>query len=181
MLGWFNQNKNSSGFTLIEVMVAMAIIVIAFIALTNSQLYSQMTALRTKKALIASFLAEQKMTELSIELEGLPFSEIPEKEAGEFPEPHAAYKWEITSKPFEYNLGAIATGTLESEEAEAEQLSMVMRNISDLLKEAVREVSVTVYWVTGKTERKFALTTHVIDKSLKIPALAASLGIGGGP
>ena len=178
----WSREKNNAGFTLIEVMVALAIMVITFTAMMNGNLFTQMMSLRSRKAIVASFLAAQKMSEVKLEIEGLPLSEIPEKEEGAFPKPFDDYKWAITSQPFEYDIGAAAAGLLQGgeEETQSEQLASVLRNISGILKESIREVTVTVLWTTRKIDRKFALTTHVIDRNLKLPPLGGVLGFPGG-
>lgn len=77
------------GFTLLEVMVAMAIIAIALVAVFGSQSQSLSMAGEAKFNTTAAFLAQGKMAEIEAEAE-----EGPTSGSGDFGEDFPGYLWE---------------------------------------------------------------------------------------
>lgn len=77
-----------SGFTFLEVLVAVAIIAIAFVTLIGSQSQSVSVAGDSRFNVDASLLAQQKLAELA----SAGFDEI-YSESGNFEETHPAYWW----------------------------------------------------------------------------------------
>jgi general secretion pathway protein I len=83
-------NFNTSGFTLLEVMIAMAIIAIALTAVLGSQSQSLSLAGEAKFSTTVSFLAQSKMAEIeSEELEDLSGN------SGDFGEDFPGYRWNL--------------------------------------------------------------------------------------
>ena len=78
------------GFTLLEVMVAMAIIAIAMTAVLNSQSQSISLASEAKFSTTATLLAQMKMAEIS---RGNP-QELT-SDSGDFGEDFPGYTWEV--------------------------------------------------------------------------------------
>lgn len=78
------------GFTLLEVMVAVAVLAIGLTALLGSHSQSVSLAAEAKFYTTAAFLAQQKMAEL--ELAG--FQDL-DSEAGDFGEDFPGYRWEV--------------------------------------------------------------------------------------
>ena len=81
-------NFSRSGFTFLEVLVAVAIIAIAFVTLIASQSQSVSVADESRFNVDAALLAQQKLTELA----SAEFDEIVSG-AGNFEETHPAYWW----------------------------------------------------------------------------------------
>lgn len=77
-----------SGFTLLEVMIAVSIIAIAFVTLIGSQSQSVSIAGQTRFAVTAALLAQQKLTEI----ESTDFEEV-SSGGGEFDEDYPRYRW----------------------------------------------------------------------------------------
>lgn len=165
------------GFTLIEVMVAMAIIVIALLAITNSIIYSQMSSSKSRKSIIASFLASQKMAEFNMKYSGKSIKDIPVNETGVFPKPHDGFSWEIKSQNFEYDLGSLAASLLAQEETKSDELIQILKNISQTLKESIKEVTISILWTSERRPRKYSLTSHFVDKQVQLPSLGSFLGL----
>lgn len=95
-----------SGFTLLEVMVAVAIIAIAFVTLIGSQSQSVSIAGKTSFAVSSALLAQQKLTEIEmVDFEGVS------SDGGDFGENYPGYRWrsEVT------DLGEDETGIAESD------------------------------------------------------------------
>lgn len=90
---------NRKGFTLLEVMIAMAILAIALVAVFQSQSQSVSMAGRTRFLTTASLLAQGKMAEL----EAADPKEI-SSSSGSFSEDYPDYLWrvELTDTAFQY-------------------------------------------------------------------------------
>jgi len=77
------------GFTLLEVMVAVSIIAIAFVTLIGSQSQSVSVAARTRFAITSAFLAQQKLAEI----ESGDFESVFSGN-GDFGENYPGYSWQ---------------------------------------------------------------------------------------
>lgn len=78
-----------SGFTFLEVMIAVAVIAIALVTLIGSQSQSVTVATQTRRNVTASFLAQQKLAEL----ESTPFDDL-YTGSGDFDGDISMYRWE---------------------------------------------------------------------------------------
>jgi general secretion pathway protein I len=86
---WKSRTHGASGFTLLEVMIATAIIAIALVAALGSQSQSVSLANEAKFSTTVAFLAQKKMAELEAEdLEEL------RSDTGDFGEDFPGYRWE---------------------------------------------------------------------------------------
>ena len=80
--------KAQTGFTFLEVMIAVAVIAIAFVTLIGSQSQSVSIATDSRAAVMASFLAQQKLAEF----ESTDFDELYSDE-GDFDEAFSQFRW----------------------------------------------------------------------------------------
>ena len=85
------KNKKKKGFTLLEVMVAMAIMAITLVALLDSESASISRACEAKFTTSASFLAQKKMAEI----ETLTAEDL-SSDSGDFGDDYPGYSWELT-------------------------------------------------------------------------------------
>jgi len=86
---WRFKTHQTSGFTLLEVMIATAIIAIALVAALGSQSQSVSLANEAKFATTVAFLAQKKMAELEAEE-----VEDVSSDTGDFGEEFPGYRWE---------------------------------------------------------------------------------------
>lgn len=90
---WNNKHvaavRQKQGFTLLEVMIAVAVIAMSFTALLSAQSQSLSIAARSRFESAAALLARQKLAEL--ELSG--FDSL-SSGSGDFEEDFAAYRWQ---------------------------------------------------------------------------------------
>jgi general secretion pathway protein I len=116
---WKSKTQEAAGFTLLEVMIATAIIAIALVAALGSQSQSVSLASEAKFATTVAFLAQKKMAELEAEdLEGLM------SDSGDFGEDFPGYRWE----------SEVDEATLEG---------------SETISDHVKKIGLTVYWAEG--------------------------------
>ncbi len=87
------QLKSSQGFTLLEIMIALAIVSGLLVTLIYTLNYNLGIAGRHEFVTVASFLARNKLAEVAI---------APADGDGSFPEPHAEYQFhsEVKQYPF---------------------------------------------------------------------------------
>ena len=149
--------KNHSAFTLLEVMVAMAILAISLLALMDFSGNTLITSGRAESMTIATMLARQKMVEIEVELhKGMQMNEFPDEksEEGKFDEPYEDYSWEMEVKKVE--LPAPMTG----EEGGLQQ--MVGQQLTKEISKTVRELKLKVKWLELGEEQSIDVVTHIV-------------------
>lgn len=85
------KNLLDRGFTLLEVMIAVALIAIALVTLLGSQSQSVFFANSAKFETMASLLAQSKMSEITIQA-----ADSLSSDSGDFGEDYPGYAWEAT-------------------------------------------------------------------------------------
>lgn len=85
------KNFTNKGFTLLEVMIAIAIMAIALTTLLGSQSQSVFFANSAKFETMAALLAQSKMSEITIQA-----ADSLSSDSGDFGEDYPGYTWEAT-------------------------------------------------------------------------------------
>lgn len=85
------KNLLDRGFTLLEVMIAVALIAIALVTLLGSQSQSVFFANSAKFETMAALLAQSKMSEITIQA-----ADSLSSDSGDFGEDYPGYAWEAT-------------------------------------------------------------------------------------
>ena len=163
--------KNQQGFTLFEVVIAMAIMASSALLLTNAWSGNQ---LRVKKTLInnrAAFLLDRTVAELETEY-ATKLTQIPEADTGKF-ENYPDYSWVMKSQKFEMpdlRSALVAAGQGE------ESTLMIIDKMTEFFNESIVEMKVTILYSHKKKSVKYSATTFMVnfDKPLPLP------GGGGG-
>lgn len=96
---------NRSGFTLLEVMVAIAILAIALTALLGNQGQSMMAADESDFSVVSAFLAKRKMAE--IVGRGTDLIDT----TGDFGEHHPNYFWSVEVEDADFSESEMLQGT----------------------------------------------------------------------
>ncbi len=162
--------KNSEGFTLLEVVIAMAIMVIAFSAILAVEGGSINATTRAKQMNIVAMLAKNKMVETEFNFEGKTFEEIKKEEAGTFENPYEDYQWKSVIKELTFpNLASLGKNSSQnSDGGQTQGAEMVTRILTNFLSKAIRQVIVTVSWKRGNATQDFSLSTYWVDLNHEI-------------
>lgn len=158
------------GFTLLEVMIAMAIMVVAFASILMVQSNSLESAAKARQMNVVGMLAKGLMVKTELEIEGKTFSEVKKEDAGQFEDPYQDYKWarEIKEVTFpNLNLSGVGPGADSSGGAAGSGTTDMTDKLTKLmtkhLSKAIREVKITVSWKRGKGEQHYNLSTYWVD------------------
>ncbi len=164
MLKW-NLSIRNEGFSLLEILIAVAILATTLVALMAAQGSAFLSSERADSLTEGVFLARQKMTDIELELnksmdEGKFPDEMSDK-SGSFDEPHDDYRWKYAVKKVEIPI---------VDSGKEEQNAMVgnyMQQVMDQISKSVREVKLTVYWgskdIKEEDQPQFSVTTHIVD------------------
>ncbi len=150
-----------SGFTLLEVLIALGIIGSALVMLAVAWSGSFARLDKTQMSFEVASLLDQKMGELNRLYRGKPLSEIKEEEDGDFGDNFPQYSWRLKSKLLEPpDIASLLAAT--NDQLPSEVLS-AFRSFRELLGKAVKEVEVTVIFKHPKRNLEFSATTYFID------------------
>ena len=163
----------TDGFTLLEVMIAMAIMLVAFSSILAIQSSSLSSALRSRQIHEVGMLARGAMAQTEVEIAGKKFNEISEEASGQFEDPYQDYSWTRKIKEIKMpNLAGIAQAGADDEggqsnsEEEAQKSAMMeqmTKVVTNFLSKAVREVTITVSWKRGPGVQKYEVAMYWVD------------------
>lgn len=158
----------SNGFSLLEVMIAVAILAVSLMAIFSLQSTSLMGSARAQKISIATQLAREKMARVLIELDaGMVKGEFPDEkeESGAFEEEKFPdYTWKVSVKKVEIPAPPASAGS-PAQEGNSDVMGQIFEMVSKQLSESSREVKLTVGWTEDGSDEKeigIVLTTHIV-------------------
>jgi len=172
--------KSNSGFTLLEVLLAIALFALSIVALVHTRGVSLQNVARSERLATALQLVQLKMTEMEIKFQGAldknGLASTIGKENGQFEPPHEAYSWSAELKEAGLELTSeqlvqlLLDFGVEQEDAESqvESQKLVMTNLNKTLKENFSELIVTVEWDDFGHKSKVPVVTHLIPSKPKI-------------
>lgn len=175
-------------FTLLEVMVALAILAGALMALSDVVGSALRNHVRAQQLEVATLLARGKMVELEEGFERTGFRDFDQTEEGTFEEEgHPEFRWkaEVVKPEVDLSaekilgmltgsedLAALLPGAAPGEDGtsvvdpRAGALSALVQTqltaFGEVVKKGVREVRLTVSWDEGATERSFTVVAHLV-------------------
>lgn len=169
--------RNNQGFTLLEVMIAIAIMVIAFTSILIIQSSSLKATERARHLTIVAMLAREKMIDAEHEFEGKAFNEVDETKEGTFDAPFSEFSWKREIKEVEFpSLGGgsfSGNGGGENSDDDAvggdggggnnSQADSIAKAVSKYISKSLREVNVTISWKAGKSLKTYSLSTYWVD------------------
>jgi general secretion pathway protein I len=173
------------GFTLLEVMVALAILAGSLLAISDVVSGALRNHVRARNLEVATLLARGKLAAVEDHYEAKGFKTSDEADDGTFEdEGHPEVRWrvEVTVPPGELGPDAVLRALTGSEDALqqllpppdqapqlapfqaviAAQLQGKLSELGQKLKQGVRQVRLTISWPEGSGEESFAVTTHMV-------------------
>ncbi|HJX52227.1 MAG TPA: prepilin-type N-terminal cleavage/methylation domain-containing protein [Polyangia bacterium] len=175
-----SQGSHDNGFSLLEVMVSIAVLAIALVVLTRTVTGDVRATHHSRMVTAATFLARTKISSLEQNIMEVGFSEMEGEDEGDFTEegfPH--FKWYAAVERV-----SLPTGATQQVEQAAQKktqstnpmeilsgfmgsfMTTLMEPIRVGLEESVRRVTVKVIWTEpGRPEQSFALVNFLTDPS----------------
>jgi general secretion pathway protein I len=184
------------GFTLLEVMIALAILAGALLTISEITGGALRNHVRARQLEVATLLARGKMVELEAEYERKGFRDFDEKDDGDFADQgHGEIRWAVEVVKPEVDLSPdrileLLTGkqgglqeliqgaapkdggpqqVMPGAAAIAQGLQAQLVQVGEQVKKGVREVRLTVSWPSGKRADAFTVVTHMVVLSPKEP------------
>lgn len=171
------------GFTLVEVMAAVAILALALTVISESQQAGMRHVIRAKKMTIASLLAREKMADLEDELAKDGFPEFDKDDEGEFEDGFEGYtySWKIEKIELPSSLDPDAMtdaltgegqegggGTSESSTSGmaafgGQMLTQQFELFRNILEQSIRRITLKVGWKEGRADKSISVTLYVTD------------------
>lgn len=188
-----NRRRSETGFTLLEVMVALAILALALTVVSQAQQASMRQVLRAKMMTVATLLARGKMVELEDDLFKKGFSDFEEEEKGDFDEEgFRDYQWTLRIEKIELpqtidptavadaagsgsGSGSAAGPTTGVGMLGGQMLGKQFEMFRNVLEQAIRRVSLKVHWKEGRLVRAITVVGYFTDPR-KIDLAAGGLG-----
>lgn len=153
--------NKSRGFTLLEVMVAMAILAVSLLAILDFQSTAVLTSGRAQSISVATALARHQMAQVILVMEEeMEKGKLPDErsESGDFSDQEFPdYRWEMTLRRVEIPAPPLP------EEAGGELVQKIVSNITEQISEATRELTLKVFWKELDHEESISVTTHLVS------------------
>jgi general secretion pathway protein I len=174
--------RHAGAFTLLEVMVAIAILAVGVTVLVQVQGRSAELAMQAREITVATMLARGKLYDCQTELLKKGFSIGDFDAEGNFDdEGYPTFFWECHGYKPEMPVAeggdlSGAAGKLglggggdddapnPGEEMGMQFLAPVLTQMSSVLGDSIRELVVIVRWGQGDEQQELMVTTHVVDK-----------------
>jgi prepilin-type N-terminal cleavage/methylation domain-containing protein len=176
----------AAGFSLLEVMVSLAILAVGLVSLTRTVTGNVRATQHARMVTAATFLARTKISSLEQTIMELGFSEVEGTDEGDFAEEgFPRYKWSAAVE----RIKLPANATQKAEQATSQKINstnpmeilsgfmgsfmtMLMEPIRVALEESVRRVVVKIKWnEPGRPEQSFELVNFLTDPSKLTMAL----------
>ncbi len=156
---------NRSGFTLLEVMIAIGILAIGIGAILVAENNSLDTTFRAKRMTTVATLARNSLIEAEREIQGKTFDETRKELSGKFDPPYAEYSWErkIKEITFPNVLTPDAQGGGKSGQPEDQNEARVVRLATQFLSKATREINITIKWKDKGQDQEYSVSQYWVD------------------
>jgi len=165
--------SNQSGFTLLETLIAMAIMLVAFASILIVESGSLDASSRARNMNIVAMLARNALIDSELLLEGKEFTAAKTEESGNFPDPYSEYQWKREIKEIKFPTLNMGTGNEEEEsnqnspnrnpDPNANMMSMLGKLIAKHLSKSIREVIVSVTWQKGGKPQTYSITWYWVN------------------
>lgn len=173
--------SSQQGFTLLEVMIALAILAVSLLILVSAQSSAARMSAQADRILVGSMLARARLAEQVLTLEKDGFSEQEELDddgdfEDSFPGAYPEFRWHIKVRKVEVedisrvlDTAQSAGADMSGEDGDAvadknnndSRMDGIMQQVSQTLAERVREVTVKVEWSEGDGVDDVTLVDYV--------------------
>ncbi len=187
-----NRRGGGGGFTLLEVLLAVAILAISLTSLLSSQMAALRATRYARGVSVAAFLAESKLIDIEWELRKDGWGDNDKEFEGDFSEegwPDARYTClvDMIELPDYTALQAAVDaaetdgstesvlGVQDAEDRAFDSLGMVWPVVKGAVERSIRKASCTIYWKDGNIDHDFEVTTFWTNPQ----ALTELPGMGG--
>ena len=191
------------GFSLLEVMIAMAILALSLTVVSQAQQSAMRQIRRSKMMTLATLLAREKMVDIEDDLFKDGFSDFEEEETGDFSEEgHKDLQWRLKIEkvelPQQIDADAIgdavgggiggsgtggsgASGGLGGGMAQVggQLIGQQFQMFRNVLEQSIRRVHLEVSWPDGAEDRAVTVVAYFTDPR-KVDAAAGGAGALGG-
>lgn len=152
------QLSQQNGFTLLEVIVAFALLTVVITSVYIAQSTSLLSTVRAENLLTAANLARTMLEKSEVEIGSTEFQLLKESEEGKFPEPFTEFSWRREIKEVDFTALAqlvIAAASAEQGEATEESENLVLKIFLNYLKDSVRRMTIVILWTEdGKLQEE---------------------------
>lgn len=159
------RSKMAAGFTLLEVIIAIAILAMALSGIIIAENRAIDTVYRTKKQGVVSMLASLMLSEAQKDTQGKTFNEVRDDIEGKFEAPFADYSYQRKIRTIKFpNL--LETGAEESEGKTQDKTDTSMRVVkiaTSFLSKSTREVVVTIKWKEAGQDQSYSVAEYWVD------------------
>lgn len=158
--------NNESGFTLLETLIAMAIMVVAFSSILMVESGSLDASFRAKQLNIVSMLARNTLIETELLIENKAFSEVKTEESGNYADPYQEFMWKREIKEVEFPSLNTSGGDKQqdNEDPNAKDAgNSIAKLITQFLSKSIREIVVTVSYKKGPGEQKYQIAMYWVN------------------
>ncbi len=157
-------SRNRKAFTLVEVLASLLLMAIALTGIIQGQSGSIRTVIRSEKLSQAYLLAQQKMTDIELELQSKNFEAMADEQKGDFESDLLKdFRWKIKLDRLKVDCflpGSGAGSDLAS--------GGVMQIVRDVLEKTTRKIVVQVEWNEGDQTR-FAKLAQLYVRFQDVP------------
>jgi prepilin-type N-terminal cleavage/methylation domain-containing protein len=200
------RRRGEAGFSLLEVMVAIAILALSLVVLIRITTNNVRAAAHARLVTSATFLARAKLAAMEDEILAVGFTDSDEEDAGDFrDEGSPTFRWtsliERVELPTDAAQKAQEASTQQQQAATTGTSGSPLTALTGMmggfmttlidpirlgLQEAVRRVTVTVYWnEVGRAEQSFDVVAYLtdparLDNAMGLPSTTGTGGTGGG-
>lgn len=166
-------SSKTSGFTLLEVMIAIGILAIGIGSILVAENNSLDATIRAKRMTVVATLARNAMVDTEREIQGKTFDETKKEASGKFDAPYEEYTWERKIKEITFpNImksaggagGGAEGGDAKKDDAPVDQnVERVVKIATNYLSKSSREITITVNWKERGEKQQFSVSQYWVD------------------
>jgi len=158
--------KQNSGFTLIEVMIALAIFAVFIVSFISAQGYNVLDSSRIRKEIQLKELAQFKINEIITTPPEFKESLTLKPETGKF-EDHEQFKFEVAYKKFLIPDYAKLTGQNDEDSSDSNPIQKkIFENVKKNMEEMIWQVEVTV--INSENDDRYSVSTWLYNHKVPV-------------